>query len=141
MAQELLFELKDARVTPHIATYQARMTAFLQELAQLGWINGRNVRIDTRWGVGDADRVRKYAAELVAVAPDVILANSRAALAALLQATPTVPIVFTAVGDPVGAGYVDTYLTRGFLCASRNGLGFTETRLHGTQKCRRKLSL
>ena len=66
--------------------FQARLTAFLQELAQLGWIDGRNVRIDTRWGVADADRIRKYAAELVALAPDVILANSSAALAPLLQA-------------------------------------------------------
>jgi len=88
--------------------YQARMTAFLQGLAQLGWIDGRNVRIDTRWGVADADRIRKYAAELVALAPDVILANSSAAVAPLLQATRTVPIVFTAVADPVGAGYVDS---------------------------------
>src|SRR5215472_9517725 len=88
--------------------YQARLTAFLQELAQLGWIDGRNVRIDTRWGVADADRIRKYAAELVALAPDVILANSSAAVAPLLQATRTVPIVFTAVADPVGAGYVDS---------------------------------
>jgi putative ABC transport system substrate-binding protein len=88
--------------------YQARMTAFLQELAQLGWIDGRKARIDTRWGVADADRIRKYAAELVALAPDVILANSSAALASLLQATRTVPIVFTAVADPVGAGYVDS---------------------------------
>jgi putative ABC transport system substrate-binding protein len=88
--------------------YQARITAFLQELAQLGWIDGRNVRIDTRWGVADADRIRKYAAELVALAPDVILANSSAALAPLLQATRTVPIVFTTVADPAGAGYVDS---------------------------------
>jgi len=88
--------------------YQARMTAFLQELAQLGWIDGRNVRIDTRWGVADADSARKYATELVALAPDVILANSSAALAPLLQATRTVPIVFTTVADPVGAGYVDS---------------------------------
>jgi ABC-type uncharacterized transport system substrate-binding protein len=88
--------------------YQARMTAFLQGLAQLGWIDGRNVRIDTRWGVADADRIRKYAAELVALAPDVILAHSRGALAPLLQASRTVPIVFTNVADPVGAGYVDS---------------------------------
>jgi putative ABC transport system substrate-binding protein len=88
--------------------FQARMTAFVQGLAQLGWLDGRNVRIDTRWGVGDADRIRKYAAELLALAPDVILANSSAALAALLQATRTVPIVFTTVADPVGAGYVDS---------------------------------
>src|SRR5262245_30278851 len=73
--------------------YQARLTAFLQELAQLGWIDGRNVRIDTRWGVADADRIRKYAAELVALAPDVILAPGSSALAPLLQATRTVPIV------------------------------------------------
>jgi putative tryptophan/tyrosine transport system substrate-binding protein len=88
--------------------YQARITAFLQELAQLGWIDGRNVRIDTRWGVADADRIRKYAAELVALAPDVILAHSSGALAPLLQASRTVPIVFTNVADPVGAGYVDS---------------------------------
>jgi putative ABC transport system substrate-binding protein len=74
----------------------------------LGWLDGRNVRIDTRWGVADADRIRKYAAELVALAPDVILANSSAAIAPLLQATRTVPIVFTSVADPVGAGYVDS---------------------------------
>src|SRR5215470_15233051 len=90
--------------------FQARMTAFVQGLAQLGWIDGRNVRIDTRWGVADADRIRKYAAELLALAPDVILANSSAALAPLLQATRTVPIVFTTVVDPVGAGYVDRIL-------------------------------
>jgi putative ABC transport system substrate-binding protein len=88
--------------------FQARITAFLQGLAQLGWLDGRNVRIDTRWGVADADRIRKYAAELVELAPDVILANSSAALAPLLQATRTVPIVFTTVADPVGAGYVDS---------------------------------
>jgi putative ABC transport system substrate-binding protein len=88
--------------------YQARITAFLKELAQLGWIDGRNARIDTRWGVADADRIRKYAAELVALAPDVIWVNSSPALAALLQATRTVPIVFTGVTDPVGAGFVDS---------------------------------
>jgi len=88
--------------------FQARMTAFLQGLAQLGWLDGRNVRIDSRWGVANADRIRKHAAELVALAPDVILANSSAALAPLLQATRTIPIVFTSVADPVGAGYVDS---------------------------------
>ena len=88
--------------------FQARITAFVQGLAQLGWLDGRNVRIDTRWGAADADRVRKYAAELVALAPDVILANSSAAIAPFLQATRTVPIVFTSVADPVGAGYVDS---------------------------------
>src|SRR5262249_20197569 len=88
--------------------FQARITAFLQGLAQLGWHDGRTVRIHPRWGAADADRVRKYAAELVALAPDVILANSSAAIAPFLQATRTVPIVFTAVADPVGAGYVDS---------------------------------
>jgi putative tryptophan/tyrosine transport system substrate-binding protein len=88
--------------------FQARMTAFVQGLAQLGWVNGRNVRIDTRWGVADADRIRKYAAELLALAPDVILTISSAALAPLRQATRTVPIVFATVADPVGAGYVDS---------------------------------
>src|SRR5215467_13699759 len=64
--------------------------AFLQGLQEWGWTVGRNVRIDTRWGVADADRIRKYTAELVALAPDVILANSSAAVAPLLQATRTV---------------------------------------------------
>jgi putative tryptophan/tyrosine transport system substrate-binding protein len=90
------------------AEFQARMTAFVQGLAQLGWLDGRNVRIDARWGVADADRSRKYAAELLALAPDVILAISSAALAPLLQATRTVPIVFYGVADPVGAGFVDS---------------------------------
>jgi len=90
------------------AESQARMTAFLQGLAQLGWLDGRNVRIDIRWAVADAERIRQYAAELVALAPDVILGNSSAAVAPLLQATRTVPIVFTTVADPVGAGYVDS---------------------------------
>src|SRR5262245_8590660 len=88
--------------------YQARLTAFLQELAQWGWIDARNVRIDTRWGVADADRIRKYAAELVALAPDVILGTSTPALAALQQATHIVPIVFVQVIDPVAAGFVES---------------------------------
>src|SRR5258705_5444714 len=100
--------------------FQARMTAFVQGLAQLGWLDGRNVRIDSRWGVADADRIRKYAAELVALAPDVILAQSSASVAPLLQASRTVPIVFTAVADPVGAGYVDSLARPG-----GNATGFT----------------
>jgi putative tryptophan/tyrosine transport system substrate-binding protein len=87
---------------------QARSAAFVQGLQQLGWTDGRNIRIDYRWGAGDADNMRKYAAELVALAPDVILAHSSQAVAPLLQATRTVPIVFVAVSDPVGAGYVDS---------------------------------
>jgi putative ABC transport system substrate-binding protein len=83
------------------------MTAFEQGLEQMGWTDGRNVRIDYRWGI-NTDRVRKNAAELVALAPDVILAHSSPAVLSLQQATRTIPIVFTIVVDPVGAGYVDS---------------------------------
>jgi putative ABC transport system substrate-binding protein len=86
----------------------ARNAAFLQALAQLGWTDGRNVRMEYRRGASDPDRIRKYAAELAALAPDVILATGNATLAPLLQATRTVPIVFAAVADPVGAGFVDS---------------------------------
>ncbi len=81
---------------------QERNAAFLQALQQLGWTVGRNLRIDYRWPGGDAERIRKYAAELVALAPDVILASGTANVRPLLQATRTVPIVFPIVGDPVG---------------------------------------
>ena len=74
---------------------QARLAAFAQGLQQSGWTIGQNVRVDYRWGGGNADNMRKYAAELVALAPDVILAHSSAAVAPLLQATRTIPIVFT----------------------------------------------
>jgi len=87
---------------------KARLTAFQQDLAQLGWTGGRNVRIETRWSRGNADETRKYAAELVALAPDVILAIGNVTLAPLIEVTRTVPIVFTAVIDPVGAGFVET---------------------------------
>jgi ABC-type uncharacterized transport system substrate-binding protein len=86
---------------------QARNTAFLQGLQQLGWTDGRNVRIETRWSA-DADRIRSYVAELVAVAPDVILASGSATVGPLLQATRSLPIVFTNVPDPVGAGFVNS---------------------------------
>ena len=85
---------------------QARVAVFLQRLQELGWTDGRNMRVDYRWGAADADRYRTYAAELVALAPDVILASGSASVAALLQTTRAVPIVFTNVIDPVGAGYV-----------------------------------
>ena len=88
--------------------YQARMVAFLEGLQQLGWSDGRNVRVDTRWAAGDANLIRKYAAELIALAPDVILAPGSTTVGPLLQATRTVPIVFTTLLDPVGAGYVDS---------------------------------
>ena len=86
----------------------------------MGWTDGRNVRIDTRWGAGDAERIRRYAAELVALAPDVILASGSAAVGPLLQATRTVPIVFVQVTDPVGAGFVASLARPG-----GNATGFT----------------
>ena len=88
--------------------YQAWVAAFLQELALLGWAIGRNVRIDTRWAGANAAEICRHAAELVALAPDVILAHGAGPVGALLQATRTVPIVFPVVVDPVGAGLVDS---------------------------------
>ena len=99
---------------------QARVAAFVHGLQQLGWIDDRNVRIDTRWGAGDADRYRSYAAELVALAPDVILASGGSVVGALRQATRTVPIVFTQTPDPVGAGFVESLAMPG-----GNATGFT----------------
>jgi putative ABC transport system substrate-binding protein len=101
---------------------RARLAAFLQELQQLGWTDGRNVRIDTRWGAGDAERFRRYAAELVALAPDVILAAGSPVMGALQQATRTVPIVFALVADPVGSGYVASLARPG-----SNATGFAST--------------
>jgi putative ABC transport system substrate-binding protein len=86
---------------------QANNAGFLQGLQQLGWTDGRTVHIDFRWGAGNAADIRKYAAELVSLAPDVILAAA-AAVGPLLQATRTVPIVFVIVPDPVGAGFVES---------------------------------
>jgi len=88
--------------------YQAWVGAFLQELALLGWAIGRNVRIDTRWAGANAAEIRRHAAELAALAPDVILAHGAGPAGALLQATRTVPIVFPVVVDPVGGGLVDS---------------------------------
>jgi putative ABC transport system substrate-binding protein len=87
---------------------QARQATFLQGMQQLGWTDGRNVRIDSRWGAANTDDIRKYAAELVALAPDVIVAAGNAPVERLLQATRTVPIVFVIVLDPVGSGIVDS---------------------------------
>ena len=103
---------------------QARLAAFLQGLQQLGWIDGRNVRIEYRWAAGDADGIRRYAAELVALAPDVILASGSSTVAPLLQATRTVPIVFTHVADPVGAGFVESLARPG-----GNATGFITVRI------------
>ena len=97
----------------------ARIGAFLQGLQQLGWTDGRNVRIEYRWGLNDVER-RKYATELVALAPDVILANGASTLGPLLQATRTLSIVFVQVTDPVGAGFVASLARPG-----GNATGFT----------------
>jgi ABC-type uncharacterized transport system substrate-binding protein len=99
---------------------QSRLMAFAQALQQLGWIVGQNIRIDYRQGDGKTDTMRKYATELIALVPDVILASSSASLSALLQATRSVPIVFAGVADPVGAGYVESLARPG-----GNTTGFT----------------
>jgi putative ABC transport system substrate-binding protein len=101
---------------------KARLAAFAQGFQQLGWTVGQNVRIEYRWSGGNADTMRKYAAELVALAPDVILAGGALAVGPLLQATRTVPIVFTLVLDPVGAGFVDSLARPG-----GNATGFLST--------------
>jgi putative tryptophan/tyrosine transport system substrate-binding protein len=88
--------------------YQTRVAAFHQALALLGWTIGRNERVDTRWATANAAEIRRHAAELVALAPDVILAHGDSTVGPLLQATRTVPIVFPVLGDPVGAGYVES---------------------------------
>ena len=90
------------------ARFQTFVGAFLQELQSLGWSIGRNVRIDTRWATANPATIRRQAAELAALAPDVILAHGASTVGQLLQATHTVPIVFPVVGDPVGAGFVDS---------------------------------
>jgi putative tryptophan/tyrosine transport system substrate-binding protein len=90
------------------ADFQAWVGAFLQALALLGWTIGRNVRIDTRWTGANAAEIRRQAAELAALAPDVILAHGASTVGPLLQATRTVPIVFPVVSDPVAAGFVDS---------------------------------
>ena len=99
---------------------QALKAAFLQGLQQLGWTDGRNVRIEYRWGAGNADNIRKYVTELVALAPDVILSTGGSAIERLLQATRTVPIIFTIVPDPVGSGFVASLAHPG-----GNATGFT----------------
>jgi putative ABC transport system substrate-binding protein len=98
----------------------ARIAAFLQGLQQLGWTDGRDVRIEYRWGAADADRIRKGAAELVALTPDVILSVGTPGVTALQQVTRTIPIVFVTVADPVGAGLVASLARPG-----GNTTGFT----------------
>jgi putative ABC transport system substrate-binding protein len=99
--------------------FQARVGAFLQGLQQAGWTIGRNVRIDIHWASSNHVDIRRHAAELVAVTPDVILAFGASTVGPMLEATPTIPVVFPVVGDPVAAGFVDTLARRG-----RNATGF-----------------
>jgi putative ABC transport system substrate-binding protein len=106
---------------------QARMQAFRQGLQQLGWAEGRNVRIDYRFGAADVDRARRYAAELIALAPEVIQASGTGPMAAVQQATRTVPIVFAQVPDPVNAGFVDSLARPG-----GNVTGFSVWEEYGT---------
>ena len=100
---------------------EARRAAFLQGLKQFGWIVDRDVQIDIRWTAGNAGDIRKYAAELVALAPDVILASGGSVVGPLLQATRTVPVVFTQTPDPVAAGFVASLARPG-----GNATGFTQ---------------
>ena len=108
---------------------QARLAAFLKGLQQWGWTEGRNVRIDTRWGGGDAERTRKNVAELLALGPDVFLASGDHPVVELQHATRTAPIVFTMVGDPVGAGFVESLARPG-----GNITGFVFQQLELAQK-------
>jgi putative ABC transport system substrate-binding protein len=107
-------------IEPDDAVSKPRLTAFVQGLQHSGWTVGQNIAIEYRWAGGNADYFRKYADELVSLNPDVILAHSSSALASLLQATRTIPIVFVIVADPVGAGYVDSLAHPG-----GNATGFT----------------
>src|SRR5262249_49579607 len=91
-----------------IGSSKRRVAAFLQGLQELGWSVGRNVIVDIRWSTGNSADTRKYAMELVALGPDVILAYSSSAVASLQQVTSTVPIVFAVVADLVGGGYVES---------------------------------
>ena len=99
---------------------QNRSAAFLQGMQELGWTNGRNVQIDYRWATGDAERFRRHAEELVALAPDVIVASASPAVGALQRVTRTIPIVFVIVIDPVGAGFIASLARPG-----GNTTGFT----------------
>jgi putative ABC transport system substrate-binding protein len=101
------------------AVFQTWVGAFLQGLAQSGWVIGRNVRIETRWAGSKADDIRRHAQELAALAPDVILAHGGSTVRPLLQSTRSIPIVFTIVTDPVGNGYVESLARPG-----RNATGF-----------------
>ena len=115
------------------AEFQARLGALLQGLQQSGWSIGRNVRIDTRWATANAAEIRRYAAELVALAPDVIVAVGASTVGPLLQATRTVPVVFPFAADPVGAGFVDSLARPGGNATGFISFGFQpERKISGT---------
>ena len=100
---------------------QSEFASFMDELRKLGWVDGRNLRIDTRWGIpADPDSMHRFARELVALQPDLILSQSTPTTAALLQETHIIPIVFAAVADPVGSGFVQSLARPG-----ANATGFT----------------
>jgi putative ABC transport system substrate-binding protein len=103
------------------ADQQASVSAFVQVLQQLGWTNGRNMRVDIRWAGGEPAEIRRHAEELVAQAPDVLVASGNVGMPALMRATSTLPIVFVQVADPVGAGYVDSMAVPG-----ANATGFMQ---------------
>src|SRR5215470_2039161 len=108
---------------------QSELASFLQELQKLGWVEGRNFRIDTRWGIpADPDSMHRFARELVALQPDLILSQSTPATAALLQQTRVIPIVFTTVADPVGSGFVASLARPG---GNATGFVVTESSLGG----------
>ena len=91
-----------------IQSHRLLFAAFLKELQQSGWTVGNNIRVETRWAGNKSDDIRRHVAELVALAPDVILANGTSTLGPLLQVSRTIPIVFVQVTDPVGSGYVES---------------------------------
>jgi putative ABC transport system substrate-binding protein len=103
------------------AELMRRLAALQGELGRLGWVEGRNIRFETRWTAGDPERIRSSAAELVALAPDLIVANGSAAMDAMQRATRTVPVVFVVVPDPIGAGYADSLSRPG-----GNATGFSQ---------------
>src|SRR5436190_1460118 len=107
---------------------QAQVAVFAQTLRSLGWTTGRNVQLDIRWGAAEAASSRRYAAEMVALAPDVILTASSSATVAVQEATRTLPVVFVNVSDPVGAGYVASLARPG---GNITGFTFTEYGMSG----------
>jgi putative tryptophan/tyrosine transport system substrate-binding protein len=118
---------------------QARVVAFKQGMQQLGWSEGRNIELDPRWGEDDINVEQKYAAELIALAPDLIFASGTLSVAALQRLSPTVPIVFVGVTDPLGAGFVDSLARPG---GNATGFMIYEYSLSGNgSNCSRKLHL